>query len=191
MKRTALLSLGLAAMVAMPVTACSDNSAPENVTTREAAETVAGTDLAPNSHAAQFLTKAMKGNNSEVMLGHLAAGQGASEDVREFGAMLATDHGAVRRDVAELARTMGVAVIDDTLPEADAEYARLQGLNGAAFDQEFLSYMIEVHQKDIETFREEARSDDPQAVTALASQTVPILEKHLETARDLAETSPE
>jgi putative membrane protein len=130
-----------------------------------------------------FLTKAMKGDNSEVTLGTLAATQGSSDAVRRFGTMLRTDHGQAKTEVAALARRHHVAVTDAMMPEAKAEYAKLKGLHGAAFDREFARYMVQDHQKDIADFTKETKSGDPADVRALAQKTLPTLRKHLATAR--------
>jgi putative membrane protein len=99
--------------------------------------------------------------------------------------MLAMDHGKAKDQVVQVAAAMNVPATDDTLPEADAVYARLQGLSGADFDSEFVAAMIEDHQKDIDKFEQEAASGDPAQVTDLARQTLPTLKKHLETAQAL------
>jgi putative membrane protein len=181
-------SFVLTAAAALGLAACSNE--PDQTT---AVDTTAATDMAvvptetatPDSHAAQFLTDAMKGDNSEVKLGKLAAKQGNSQGVKDFGNMLVEDHGKAKVKVAALARDMNVPTIEETKPEADAEYAKLQGLSGDAFDKEFVAYMVEDHKKDIAKFKDEANSDDPAPVTRLAADTVPELEKHLSKAQSL------
>ena len=118
-----------------------------------------------------------------IPLGTLAATQGSSDAVRRFGTMLRTDHGQAKTEVAALARRHHVAVTDAMMPEAKAEYAKLKGLHGAAFDREFARYMVQDHQKDIADFTKETKSGDPADVRALAQKTLPTLRKHLATAR--------
>jgi len=134
----------------------------------------------------EFLTKAMKGDNSEMKLGALAAKQGHSAKVKTFGAMLERDHHKAKAQTAPLAVHHNVPATEDMTDEAKAELAKLQGLHGAAFDHEFGRYMVEDHQKDIADFEKEARSSDPADVRALARQFLPALRKHLATARSIA-----
>jgi len=47
----------------------------------------------------QFLREAMQGNNSEIMLGNLAAERARSPAVREFGRTLVSDHQQARGSV--------------------------------------------------------------------------------------------
>jgi putative membrane protein len=137
------------------------------------------------ANTSEFLTKAIKGDNSEMKLGALAAAQGQSTAVKGFGRMLERDHSKARTQAAPLARRHHVAVPTAMMPEAKAEYAKLQAMHGAAFDQEFARYMVQDHEKDIADFEKETKSSDPADVRALAKTTLPTLRKHLATARSI------
>jgi putative membrane protein len=133
----------------------------------------------------EFLTKAIKGDNSEARLGALAAKQGTSAKVRSFGAMLERDHKQARVQAAPIAARHKVPLTNAMSDEAQTEYGVLQRLHGAAFDHEFGRYMVEDHTKDIADFEKEAASSDPADVKALARKTLPALRKHLATAKSI------
>lgn len=132
-----------------------------------------------------FLTKAIKGDNSESRLGALAMRAGHSAQVRRFGAMLVRDHDTARRQAVPVARAHHVRVPTAMADEARDEYGRLQRMRGAAFDREFARYMVEDHRKDIADFEREAAGRDPADVRSLARRTLPALRRHLATARAL------
>jgi len=115
----------------------------------------------------------------------LAQDKGASQGVKDFGKMLADDHGKHKDQVAKVATAMNVPTTEETKPEADELYTKLQGLSGADFDKAFVAGMIDDHQKDIDKYQKEADSSDPAQVTDLAKQTLPTLKKHLQTAQSL------
>ncbi len=145
--------------------------------------------LATGAHAEgehRFLTKALQGDNSEMTLGELAAANGQSQGVRDFGKMLHDDHAAAKQKALVVARAHGVADTDEMAPEAKAEERKLNGLHGEAFDHEFARYMVKDHKKDIAEFRKEERSGDT-ATADLARNTLPDLEKHLRTAQSLVD----
>ncbi len=185
--------LGMAAAAAgLSLAGCADNDADQPV----AADTMAtdtsamGADAAAvqqgvSDHAAQFLTEAMKGDNSEVRVGKLAAAEGSSQQVKDFGQMLMNDHGTHLDKVKAMATEMNVPTTDETKAEADVLYAKLQGMDGTEFDKTFKQAMIEDHKKDIAAYQEEANSNDAQAVTSMAKDTIPTLQKHLDTAQAL------
>lgn len=193
MKPMLIPMLVLVSGFALAAAACSKNdstgradaTATDTASVDTAATPAATATTAANDHASQFLTEAMKGDNSEMKLGKLAQDMGSSKGVKDFGKMLADDHGKAKDQVAKLATTMNVPVTDEAAPEANTEYTKLQGLKGADFDKEFASYTVDDHKKDIGKFEQEASSSDPAPVTDLAEQTLPTLKKHLQTAQSL------
>lgn len=143
-------------------------------------------DSATTGSAAQtFLLDAIKGNNSEMKLGRLAADKGSSKAVKDYGAMLVKDHGRAGADALALATAAGLSQTNSTKPEADAEYAKLEGLAGADFDKEFVRFMIDEHQKTIAKFEMAAKDTEARDVAEFASKTLPTLKKHLEAAKVL------
>jgi putative membrane protein len=135
------------------------------------------------ANTSDFMTKAIKGDNSESRLGALAVRSGHSAQVRRFGAMLVRDHDKARRQAVPVAARYGVPVPTAMADEAQAEYAKLKRMRGAAFDREFGRYMVDDHRKDIADFEKEVASRDPADVRALARQTLPALRRHLAVAR--------
>ena len=132
-----------------------------------------------------FLTKAIRGDNSEIRLGRLAVSQGRSGAVRSFGDLLVHGHMRARAMAIPVARRHGVPVPGSMMPEAQAEYRRLQVMHGRAFDREFAGYMVEDHRKDIADFQREIASGDPADVRRLARNTLPSLRQHLRVARSI------
>ena len=132
---------------------------------------------------AQFLRQAIEGDTSEIQLGKLAQSQGASQGVKDFGRTLEQDHTTALGQASQTAQKMGVTPPKDVMPEARKEKAKLKGLHGAAFDREFVRYMIQDHKKDISKFEQQAAGKDQTA--ELARQTLPTLRKHLQVAESL------
>lgn len=193
-KRLPLIALALgiglsAAACSQTKTTTTDTAVPaDTAATDTAAMDTAAPPMATataSAEATQFLTDAMKGDNSEVRVGKLAAEKGASQGVKDYGQMLATDHGGHKAKLVAVAASMGVPATEATKPEADTLYKKLEGLSGAAFDKAYLAGMVGDHEKDIASYEKEARSSDPAALTDLAKQTVPTLQKHLAAAEKL------
>ncbi len=134
----------------------------------------------------EFIGKALQGDDSEKALGSLAEKRGASAGTRTFGHMLAADHGRARVQVLALAKKVRAPVPDKPTEEAAAEYAKLEGMSGTAFDKEYARYMVEDHKKDIADFTAQASGSRDPRVKALARATVPVLKKHLAIAQSLA-----
>lgn len=93
-------------------------------------------------------------NTADIETGKLAAERGRSPEVREFGAMIARDHAAVRQMGRDLAKKLGVTPTppaDDAGKAAHAKAMReLRAAQGAAFDLAFLRHEVAFHQSVID-----------------------------------------
>lgn len=132
----------------------------------------------------EFLQKALRGDNSEIMLGHLAQERAASPEVRDYGRTLANDHEQARGEVLQVGRHFGLYDSRRAVPEAYNERRILSRMHGPRFDREFVNYMADDHRKDIGDFRDEAREDHG-PVSDLARRQLPTLRKHLDMAQSL------
>ena len=133
---------------------------------------------------AVFLKKAIQGNFSEVTLGRMIQNRGASNQVRQFGAMLVSDHSKGLAQAQDIASRFHLRIPATLTPEARSEQRRLQRLSGRAFDREVRQYMINDNRKDIAEFREQARSGD-RATSGYASATIPVMQHHLAVAQSI------
>jgi putative membrane protein len=93
-------------------------------------------------------------NTADIETGNLAARRGRSAEVREFGAMIARDHAAVRqmgRDLAAKLRVTPTPPADDAGKAAHVRAMReLEAAQGAAFDLAFLRHEVAFHQSVID-----------------------------------------
>jgi putative membrane protein len=132
----------------------------------------------------RFLQHALEGDNSEIMLGQLAADKARDPQVREFGRMLSADHSQAREEVIGLGGRMGVRRNRDLSQGAKDERDRLKRMDGREFDREFVRYMIQGHRMDVSDFQNEVREGHG-PVSDLAARQLPTLQKHLDMALDL------
>ena len=89
-------------------------------------------------------------NTADIETGSLAAERGASQEVRQFGAMLARDHKQVRQQGRDLAKKLGVVPTppkDDESAKAHAAVMKkLMSVKGAEFDRAFLQNEVGYHE---------------------------------------------
>jgi putative membrane protein len=131
-----------------------------------------------------FLKKAMEGNLAEIQMGKLAQEKGTSDGVRSFGKQLEQDHAAANQKAEAVAKEMGMSPPTEPNKQQKADYDRMSKLSGDKFDREFVRHMVADHKKDIKEFRQEAKKTNERP-SAFAQETLPTLQKHLETAQSL------
>jgi putative membrane protein len=174
MKFNPLIMLALTALAFVSIQAQAQN----NDTSASA-----NSNQKPTAAAKSFITEAIKGDNSEVILGNLAIEKGQGSGIHDFGQTLVTDHEQNKKDAMNLAGELGIQSTDAITPEANKEKKKLEGMSGDAFDKEFAMYMIKDHKKHIAKFEKQAKGND--ATADFARKTLPTLQKHLDLSESL------
>jgi putative membrane protein len=133
-----------------------------------------------------FITKAIQGNLAEVQIGQLAQEKSQNGDVKAFGQQLVTDHNDANGKATAVANDLGVTPPSEPSKKQQADYDKLSKLSGDAFDKQFARHMVMDHKKDISEYKADSKKKDPTA--SYASDTLPTLQKHLETAQSLTKS---
>jgi len=131
----------------------------------------------------KFLQKAAQDGLAEVQLGQLAQNKALREEVRQFGARMAQDHGKANEQLKSIAASHGVQVATTLDRHHEREMNRLAELIGGEFDRAYMSRMLDDHRKDVSQFRKRAKAKKQNDVTRFAAATLPVLESHLAMAR--------
>lgn len=134
----------------------------------------------------QFVNMAAQIDMVEANLGQLAQDNASSQDVKDYGQMLATDHTNDFSQLHAAAQTANLSVPDaiDTAHNK-AMIAPFQKLKGSAFDHRYIKEMVAGHTKAIAMFKKEAADAQNDAIKTYAEAALPVLQKHLDQAKDL------
>lgn len=139
----------------------------------------------------QFVDMAAQTDMVEANLGQLAQNAADTQPVKDYAQMLVTDHTNDYQQLSGVAQQAGL-----TVPNAiDAKSNKamidpFQKLKGAAFDHKYVAEMVAGHTKALEIYKKEAADAQNAALKSYAEQTMPVLEKHLSGAKDLAHAKP-
>ena len=134
-----------------------------------------------NKNTNNFAMKAANGGILEVELGRLAQEKAQSQEVKDFGAMMVTDHSKANDELKALA-TLKNITLPSTLGEDEQKHVNdMTKLSGKEFDKKYVSMMVDDHKEDIDLFKKAAEDDKTEAeVKAFAFKTLPTLQKHLD-----------
>lgn len=147
--------------------------------TRAAAAKAAMTDQ-------QFVDFAGQTDMVEANLGQLAQDSAASQAVKDYGQMLDTDHTNDYKQLQDAAKQANL-----TVPTAiDAANNKtmigpMHKLKGAAFDRRYVPAMVSGHTKAIAIYKKEAEDATDPAIKTYAQTAIPVLQKHLDGAKEL------
>jgi len=164
------------------VTACNNNHADS---TEQAKDVNKERFDTPMQKDALFCTEAAAAGLMEVQLGELAMSKSGTQTVKDFGRSMKDDHTTANNELKDLASKKGIA-IPATLDEKGQDaYDDLNKKSGAEFDKAYMDQMVKDHEMVVRKFREEADAGEDAEIKAWASSKVPVLEHHLQMARDL------
>ena len=134
----------------------------------------------------QFVDFAAQTDMAEANLGQLAGTVASSQAVKDYAQTLVTDH---TNDFHQLYNAAHQANLN--VPDAiDAKNNKtmidpFQKLKGAAFDHRYASEMVAGHTKAIAIYKKEAADAQNPALKSYAEDALPVLQKHLDGAKDL------
>ena len=134
---------------------------------------------------ATFLEKAAEANAAEIKTSQAAQTRALDPTVKAFADRMVDEHTANERALEALAKKRNVTVGDDPDPERQIRIGTLQKLDGPAFDQAYVSTMIEDHAASVRLFEDASRTIDDAEIRQFIDATLPVLREHADAAKAL------
>lgn len=130
-------------------------------------------------------------NTADVWAGRIAVKKAHSQEVRELGKMVATDHEAVQQAWRDLAKKLGVIPApppNDTSAQKLAQtVALLQSKSGPEFDKVYLKHEIAFHGSVIDAIKSKLLpAIGIEEFRVLVKQALPGFEHHLAETKAVA-----
>jgi putative membrane protein len=173
MSRSFLLS----AAASLALAACATNA-------DMAADTPAATrDLTPTQRGA-YVEMAAASDLYEIQSSQLASSRAQNPAIREFAQMLIEHHTMTTQQLTAAATAAGTPPTPDLMPMQEQMIAELQNARGN-FDQVYMRQQVQAHEMALALHSNYARNGDTPALRAVASAAAPIIQQHLDRARQL------
>jgi putative membrane protein len=173
---TAMLCMALSAITAM---AQNTNS---GTTTMQGK----GNMAMMSSSDRKFAMMAAMGGMAEVEMARLALTKASSDAVKQYAQKMIDDHTTANAELMQIASAKGLTL--PTAPDAKhrAMMAKMERLSGAEFDRQYIMMAgHKDHQKMEKLFRDESMRGRDADLKAFAAKTLPVVQQHLQMARDL------
>lgn len=139
--------------------------------------------IATDEESSGFLVKAADGGMSEVELGQLAQQKATHPDVKNFAAMMVSDHSAANDQVKSLATLRNVTLPATVSEDHKKHMDDLVKKNGNAFDKAYMNMMEDDHQKTIDLFENASNKVNDAEIKTFADNTLPKLRMHLDSVK--------
>ena len=150
-------------------------------------DSVGGT-IAVEKTDADFSVEAANGNMTEIQLAGLAKTKAVNKRVRDFAAMMLEDHNKINAELKRIATAKNITLPEALSDETKNEIERLSKKEKTEFDRAYMNMMVKDHKNDVAEFKRMAKDSKDPALRAFVKETLPILQKHLDSARAIDNT---
>ena len=127
-----------------------------------------GSSASASTADKHFVTAALRGGMAEVELGKLAVEKGSSDDVKQFGQKMVTDHTQLGDEMKQVAQQVGATQPSALSASDQALEAKLKMLSGNAFDRAYIQAMVKDHETDLGDFNKVIAGGSSSVVTDAA-----------------------
>jgi putative membrane protein len=139
-----------------------------------------------NSTDSDFALRANMGNYAEIQGGQLAVTKATAADVKSFGQQMVTDHTTAKTQLMDIADDLNIHTRDSLDAANMALNTQLGTLAGRAFDSVYIHSQVMMHTQTISLFQNEINSGVNTRLRNYASQQLPHLQAHLQSAQTIA-----
>jgi putative membrane protein len=134
----------------------------------------------------KFLVHAATEHHAEIEVSKLVERRSGSDAVKDFAKQHIKEHQAAYDKLAGLLKSRKIGVVAGTEESTKTALKRLGNLEGAAFDREYLNWVIKEHKTAITRFEMQADQGKADDIRAYAKELLPELRRHLAEAEKLA-----
>ena len=135
-----------------------------------------------------FMREATMGHMAEVAMGKIAATQAVSQAVKDFGQRMVTDHSKAQDELMAVATKMNIQLPAALGERHQEKINKLAELKGEEFDRGYMKETVKDHEKDVKEYQRAAEKEEDADVKAYAAKTLPVVEDHLKSAKELEAT---
>src|SRR6476469_1485448 len=160
-----------------------DSATVENSNPVDSAKEVNDNRLADSVESdADYLVEAAHLGMKEVESSKWAQKHAVSQTAKNFASMMVTEHTAMNKKVKALAAQKNIT-LPDSIPHDEMENIRNNDKKDAEFDRDYMSRMVDDHEKAIDKFERAADKAKDADIKKLFVDGLPSLKKHLEMAK--------
>jgi len=134
----------------------------------------------------QFIIKAAHVNLGEIALGKLAEKKATDPAIKDFGALMVTQHSALEQTLDTLAKDRGISLPTKPSAKQVALNDKLAKLSGQRFDNMYIQHMLSGHRAAIAAFENEIENGKNPSYKTYAAQGLPVIQDHIRIAENIA-----
>ena len=156
----------------------------DNTTTAAGNSSSIGTKDNVSNSAQRFLDDVATNSMMELQLAEMAQQKASSQEVKDFGKRIQTDHAQAEQKLQALAQEASIALPTSMTKKEQRDVDKLSKLSGAEFDKEYMKMMVKDHEKSVKDYQKASEDVAEPAVKQFINQMLPTQKEHLQLAQD-------
>jgi putative membrane protein len=137
-----------------------------------------------DENISDFLTEAADARMMDIAEAKLAVARATTPEIKKYGAWMISDQNILLKEIRTLAKSKNVALPKRISHEKEQGLGELEKKTDKDFDEKFMKMITIDHRRDVRKFKN-AQSIADRDVSAFASKYLPVIESHLERAKDI------
>lgn len=133
----------------------------------------------------RFLTKSAQDSMYELASAQLAVKKAQNSGIKQYANKLIQDHATYNQQLTELARQKQVNLPTSLDAQNKAKLARLQQLQGEAFEREYIKETAQANIDDVKELQRQASTTRDPQIKAFVAQFLPVQQEHSRLASGL------
>ena len=143
-------------------------------------------DMTPEDRT-NYVKMAASSDMFEVQSSQLALSRAQNADVRTFAQMMIDHHSQTTEQLRTAAKAAGLLRTHDWMlpPPMQRMMEELQAASASDFDRLYMRQQVQAHEMALALHSNYARKGDTAALRVVATAATPIVQRHLDRAREL------
>ena len=167
--------------------ACNSNNSngayQSNSSSSDSVNSMASASASKTGADSAFMYKAADAGMMEIELGNYAMKNSQNKDVKNYASMMVADHTKAADELKGLASSENVTLPSALTTEHQEMVASMEKMSPKDFNKHYIDMMVSDHKKVIDAFKNESQNGKDSTIVAFASRTLPVLQKHLDSAQ--------
>jgi putative membrane protein len=135
------------------------------------------------SRDTKFAVCAADAGMLEEKLSELSQTNAIDTDVKQFGKRMMSEHSKMNNDLKKVAFEKKMSLPDKLSDKSQKAYDKLSKKTGNEFDKAYMKCLVKHHKMNYCAYKKEAKKGNDNEIKKFASDNVPILKEHLESAK--------
>jgi putative membrane protein len=133
----------------------------------------------------QFIMNIALRGMRQIELAKIAVDKTSNAAIKEYAANVVEEQTKATGALKRIAGKQSIAIPAALDPKEQTEVDRIAKLSGDDFDRAYARDQVKTHERSLRDFQREAKDGQDETVKAFAVHVLPIVERHLQSARDL------